>query len=333
MKVSFIIPLYNCLPLTQAMLASLRATVPAGLAHEIVLVDDGSTDGTRAWLPELSPPARVILNDRNLGFAGACNRGAAAANGEFLFFLNNDLELRPGWLEPMLAVFADHADAGVVGNVQLRMATGEVDHAGIRFNYQGKPEHLTTLPLTTRLLGWPASRRVDAVTGACVALRHGLWAQLDGFDEAYRNGGEDIDLQLRAEAMGCHHYVALRSVIRHHVSASPGRKLRDEHNSRRLLARWRAAIEPRILRAAAQACLAASWEEPRDYADPQLALEAALFLLHLAPPSGHLCAAAAAGLDWELAHWAALLDGAPAREPRAVAPNYFPVIVLRPDAI
>ena len=49
MVVSFVIPLYNCLPLTQAMLASLRTSLPAGLEHEIIFVDDGSTDGTRDW--------------------------------------------------------------------------------------------------------------------------------------------------------------------------------------------------------------------------------------------------------------------------------------------
>jgi len=74
--VSFIIPLYNCLPLTQAMLTSLQATRPSGLAHEIIFVDDGSTDGTRAWLETLEgrEPFRVLLNERNLGYAAANNR-------------------------------------------------------------------------------------------------------------------------------------------------------------------------------------------------------------------------------------------------------------------
>lgn len=64
MKVSFIIPLYNGLVLTQAMLASLRATVPAHLTHEIIFVDDGSTDGTRDWLASLPSPCRFLLNEK-----------------------------------------------------------------------------------------------------------------------------------------------------------------------------------------------------------------------------------------------------------------------------
>jgi GT2 family glycosyltransferase len=238
MKVSFIIPLYNCLPLTQAMLASLQATLPPGLAHEIILVDDGSTDGTRAWLAGLPAPCRVILNGQNLGFAGACNRGAAAARGEFLFLLNNDLVLLPHWLEPMLAAFDRFPAAGLVGNVQLNAVTGAVDHAGIFFNHKCKPQHVTAVPATSALSGRSAYRKVEALTGACCAIRLATWEKLGGFDAGFVNGSEDIDLCLRARAAGLSHHIALRSVVRHHISQSAGRKLRDEQNTSRLIERW-----------------------------------------------------------------------------------------------
>ena len=163
MQVSFIIPLYNCLAHTRECLRTLHASLPAGLAHEIIFVDDGSTDGTREWLRTLPAPCRVILNDKNLGFAGACNRGAAAATGDLLFFLNNDLVLLPHWFEPMRAVFVRHSDAALVGNVQRNAATDAVDHAGVFFNHQGKPEHLRSLPLTSRLLPLASTRPVDAL--------------------------------------------------------------------------------------------------------------------------------------------------------------------------
>lgn len=332
MKASFIIPLYNCLPLTQAMLASLPATLPPGLAHEIIFVDDGSTDGTREWLAGLcqpavslsnppvpvSAPCRTILNEKNLGFAGACNRGAAAATGEFLFFLNNDLVLRPRWLEPMLDALARFPDAGLVGNVQLNAATGAVDHAGIYFNHQGKPAHRTDLPPTTRWFGWPAWREVDALTGACFGLRRSTWLQLGGFDEGFRNGCEDIDLALRASAAGLRHYVALRSVVRHHISASAGRNLRNEENTYRLVRRWRERI---------QLCAARDWSHQQivdhadrsgvmDYAMVQSAL-AYLMVLPTAPAA--VREGVAAAVARELQRWRELLeDAAPPPAPPPV---------------
>jgi O-antigen biosynthesis protein len=239
--VSFIIPLYNCLPLTQAMVASLQATLPAGLAHEIILVDDGSTDGTRSWLKTLGAPFRVVLNDRNRGYAFSNNRGASFARGEFLALLNNDLVLLPGWLEPMLAALRRATLAGVVGNIQLDARTGVVDHTGIIVNLQGKPEHARTLPpLWSRLVA--AVRRRPAVTGACLLIQRDFWTALGGFDEGFVNGGEDVDLCFRARAAGRETYVALNSVVRHHVSSSAGRKLRDEQNSHRLARRWHHAF-------------------------------------------------------------------------------------------
>ena len=304
MKVSFIIPLFNCLPLTQAMLTSLRATVPADLAHEIILVDDGSTDGTREWLAGVSAPCRVVLNERNLGFAGACNRGAVAVTGEILVFLNNDLILLPGWLEPLLRTVTGRVDAGLVGNVQRNAATGAVDHTGIFFNHKGKPEHSTARPPLARLRGW---RHMPALTGACCAVRREVWRQLGGFDTGFVNGAEDIDLCLRAVAAGRRNYVSLRSVVRHHISASPGRKARDEQNSYRLMRRWSEVIAAQIPRAWCRHHLATYWEEPRDFPDARLARSALFHALHLrpTPPFGAIAGARRA-VSAELERWRAM---------------------------
>ncbi len=248
MQVSFVIPLYNCLSFTRETVASLQATLPRGLAHEIILVDDGSTDGTREWLAELTAPFRVVLNERNLGYAAANNRGAALATGKYLALLNNDLVLTPGWLEPMLGALQQLASrAGLVGNVQRNARTGAIDHAGIFINLKGKPEHAREFPsgfarfFTTVL---PA----DAVTGACLLLERSLWQQLGGFDVGYVNGCEDVDLCFRAGAAGRINAVALRSVIGHHVSTTPGRKVRNEENTYRLTRRWRAELVNRSVR-------------------------------------------------------------------------------------
>jgi len=161
---SLIVPLFNQLALTRAMLDSVLATLPAGLRAELLLVDDGSTDGTRAWLAALSDArVRVLLNEQNLGFAATCNRGAAAARAPLLTFLNNDLLFTPGWLEPMLNALTgpDSAGVGIVGNLQERALDGELDHAGIAMTPLAKLEHLRSLPPHA-----PAQLKVLAVTGA-----------------------------------------------------------------------------------------------------------------------------------------------------------------------
>ena len=319
MVVSFVIPLYNCLPLTQAMLASLRTSLPAGLEHEIIFVDDGSTDGTREWLQTLNRPdgrtglgssIQVVLNARNLGYAGANNRGAAVARGELLGLLNNDLVLAPGWLEPMLAVHRHLGPrAGLVGNVQRNARTGAIDHAGVFINHRGKPEHDTTLPLGRHFRSTACWRITDAVTGACALVRRELFTRLGGFDEGFANGGEDVDFCLRSQAAGCVNAVALRSVVRHHISASPGRKLRDEQNSRRLTLRWRDELARLAARSAwSQNYLESQWTSPHDPADHALARQALAHVLHLRrdPPAAAYPDMQAA-IALELARWDRIL--------------------------
>src|SRR5688572_1372359 len=130
------------------MLASLQATLPAGLRYEIIFVDDGSTDGTREWLATLRAATfTVLLNERNRGYAVSNNRAANIARGDFLALLNNDLILQPRWLEPMLDAHASLAGrAGAIGNVQLDAQSGMVDHAGLVIGVTGKPIHVRGLP-------------------------------------------------------------------------------------------------------------------------------------------------------------------------------------------
>jgi GT2 family glycosyltransferase len=310
MQASFIIPLYNGLAYTRECLRTLQATLPPGLSHEIIFVDDGSTDGSREWTAALPRPCRAIFNERNLGFAGACNRGAAAATGEFLFFLNNDLVLSPGWFEPMRFLLRLPRTA-LVGNVQVRAATGELDHAGVCFNLKGKPEHDLRRPWLARLIGW---RTVSAVTGACCAIRRDRWLMLGGFDEGFKNGGEDIDFALRARAAGLSNRVSLRSCIRHHVSASAGRKLRDEQNSRRLAELWRPAILRLIAPAWARRYIPTVWDRAPNW-DDALGRQAFWQALHVGSPGAELSAEVDATLEIEFARWRELLDGAPAAPP------------------
>ena len=306
--VSFIIPLYNCLALTQAMVASLQATMPGDIAPEIILVDDGSTDGTRSWLRTLATPVRVVLNETNLGYAGANNRGAAVATGEVLVLLNNDLVLTRRWLEPMLAAHRQLGSrVGVIGNVQRRVDDDLVDHSGVFINYKGKPEHKRSLrPGWIRWMN--PIVRVAAVTGACALISRDLWEKLGGFDERFANGGEDVDFCFRVARERRLNAVALRSVIRHHVSASPGRKLRDEENSRRLAQKWRPELEQLALRQWCWHYLHENWNAPQNAAEHATARAALFYAMHLrvSPPQIAVTGMHAA-MDREFARWSTLL--------------------------
>lgn len=223
------------------MLASLRTTIPADLAHEIILIDDFSTDDTRAWLATLSDPhIKTPLNPHNLGFAKTNNRAAAVATGDVLALLNNDLLLEPGWLEPMLhTLLSPTLNVGLVGNVQFRVADGRLDHAGVLLNPNAQFGHIQTLACDA-----PPYTKALAVTGACMLLRKADFDAQGGFDEHYVNGCEDFDLCFKLRAAGKAIYVANASRIRHHVSLS--REVNTQHNernSRHLYGRWRRMIK------------------------------------------------------------------------------------------
>lgn len=242
-KVSFIIPLYNGLELTKACLDSLQKTLPTDLTHEIIFVDDGSTDGTREWLETLPSPCRAVINEENLRYAGSNNRGAEEATGEYLALLNNDLELLPGWLEPMLGALEEDQSLALIGNVQRRVDDNEIDHAGIRFRADAKLEHIRELPSAGSIRRRPI-RYVPAVTAACCLVRRKIFIETGGgFRKEFQNGGEDVDLCLALAERGQRVAIALNSVVRHHVSASRGKaRPHDEANSRRLFGRWRGDI-------------------------------------------------------------------------------------------
>ena len=237
MDVSIITSLFNRLDLTRAFLESLERTL-AGRRYEVILIDDGSTDGTREFLRALPGDGRrrVVCNEQGRGYAVNNNAGARLARAPLLCLLNNDTVLLPGWLEPMARLARWDRRAGVVGNVQREPVAGLIDHWGVYFRAgNGDPLHAgknRAFAPRPPYLAWPA------VTAACCVVRKAVFLELGGFDEGFHNGFEDVDFCLRAAARGYRHYVANRSVIYHHVSASPNRRRHEADNLARFRARW-----------------------------------------------------------------------------------------------
>ena len=233
--VSVIIPVFNNLALTRACLDSIART-PAAVTFEIIMVDNASGDGTTEFLREQETAGRIrlITNPRNEGFSRACNQGAQAARGSLLLFLNNDTQVTPGWLDA-LADAAGRPNVGMVG-AKLLYAIGSIQHAGITF-INGLPDHrhrhaAADAPEVNEFL------ELDMVTGACLMIRRELILQLAGFDEAYRNGVEDIDLCIRARAAGWKVVYEPKAVVYHLEGQSVGRFDHVTENLKLFFERW-----------------------------------------------------------------------------------------------
>lgn len=196
---SIVIPVYDQFAHTLACLRALAAHPPAA-AFETIVIDDGSSDETVSALPQIAG-VRYHRRARNGGFIAACNDAASLARGEVLVFLNNDTIPQPGWLDALLATFAEHPDAGLVGaqllypDGRLQEAGGVVFADGSGWNYgkYGSPED----PRFAYL------RDCDYASGAAIAIPSALFAQLGGFDTRYAPAYyEDTDLAFAARAAG-----------------------------------------------------------------------------------------------------------------------------------
>ena len=191
---SIVVPVHNKAALTAQCLDALLGR-PETAGAEIIVVDDASTDSTPQMLGGYSSRVAVIRNDANLGFAGACNRGVQRAGSELVILLNNDVRPAPGWTAALTGYAREHPAAAVVG-AKLMFPNDTVQHAGLVFARDGNPYHLYA--------GFPAdhpavnrSRPFQAVTAACILLRRSIFLQEGGFDRAFHNGHEDVDLCLR----------------------------------------------------------------------------------------------------------------------------------------
>jgi len=168
--------------------------------RDIVLVDNGSSDGSTAAARSRHPGLGVVETGRNLGFAAGANRGAAAARGEVLVFLNPDACVLPGAVTTLVDALQLTPGAGIAGG-GLVDARGQWQPAAARF---GPLAHLLldTTPgrLAARLRRAPHA--VHWVYGTFMAVRRDLFRQLGGFDPRYFMYGEDIDLCYRAARIG-----------------------------------------------------------------------------------------------------------------------------------
>ncbi len=175
---------------------------------ELIVVDNGSCDGTADALRERLPDARVVRLARNVGFAAGANRGLAVAQGRFALLLNSDARLLPGALERCLAHLEAHPDVGAVGPMLLR-PDGRPRASVHRFPLVASevvPPGLLAFVLPRRFPSWRARRAdptdVEAVRGAALFLRTALLRRVGPLPEEYFFFLEETDWCWRVRAAG-----------------------------------------------------------------------------------------------------------------------------------
>ena len=217
--VSVVIVTWNGRQYLEACLNAVAAQ--AGVSTETVLVDNGSSDGTVAYVRERFPAVRVIALPENKGFAGGNNAGVREARGRFIALLNNDTVPEPDWLETLLGGLNEEAGFALVTSRIVYMHNPElIDSAGDGMLASGgafKRHHGASVELAQE------SMEVFGVCGAACLMPRRVFDELGGFDEDFFVSHEDVDLSYRARLLGYRCRYVANAVVRHHGSVTIGR--------------------------------------------------------------------------------------------------------------
>jgi len=181
---------------------------------EIIVCDNGSTDGSLSMIRKEFPEVILIDNKKNLGFAAGNNPGIRATKGRYVLLLNTDTEVPPATLAAMIRFMDEHPDAGA-STCKLLLPDGSMDpacHRGfptpwVSFTYLMKLEKLFP---RTRLFGeyhegykdLSTIHEVDCIVGAFFLVRRKVLDEVGLLDEAYFMYGEDIDWAYRIRRAG-----------------------------------------------------------------------------------------------------------------------------------
>jgi len=235
MKVSIIIPVFNRLEYTKKCLESVFE-IGSEYIFEVIVVDNASSDGTKEFLETLGEKIVAVHNEKNLGFAKACNVGAARANGEFLLFLNNDTIVTKNWMDVLVAELDENPEITIAGS-KLLYPDETIQHAGVVFGEDKIPYHIYSREIKEKHYV-NKKRKFSALTAACMLVRKEIFDKVGGFDENFLNGYEDVDLCLGIKELGKEIVYCPESVVYHYESISEGRLDKHNENKELLLKKW-----------------------------------------------------------------------------------------------
>ncbi len=229
LELSAVIPSWNTRELLEACLASLeRAPKPA---TEVLVVDNGSTDGSAALVAERFPAVRLVRNEKNEGFARATNQGLGLARGRYALLLNSDTEIVGDALERLFRYLEEHRDYAAAAP-RLVHPDGRTQRTVQEFPNLWTPLFFATplerwFPNSRELRryfirDWPQedSRDVDQPPAACLMLRRDALDRVGTLDEDLWLFFNDVDLARRLKQAGWRTRYLAEATVVHHVGAS-----------------------------------------------------------------------------------------------------------------
>ena len=244
--VSIVIPVFNQFEYTYGCVKSIIEN-SGDIPYEVIIADDCSTDRTKN-ITDIIYGLNVIRNETNLRFLKNCNNAANHAKGKYILFLNNDTQVQPNWLKPLVDLIESKDDIGMVGSKlvypdgTLQEAGGILWKDGSAWNY-GRNDS----PVLSQ---YNYVRETDYISGAAIMIKHDLWKEIGGFDERYAPAYcEDSDLAFEVRKRGYRVMYQPLSVVVHFegksngTDVSSGQKSYQVINSKKFYEKWQNTLE------------------------------------------------------------------------------------------
>ena len=243
--VSIIIPACNEWEYTHACIEAIVAH-SQGIPYEVIVADDASTDETQDMGKYISGAVHA-RNEQNLQFLRTCNRAARNAKSDYIVFLNNDTQVQPNWLEPLVRLMESDSSIGLVGS-KLVYPSGHLQEAGGILWKDGSAWNYGRMDDPSKP-DYNYVKDVDYISGAAIMVRRAVWNQLGGFDERFAPAYcEDSDLAFAIRQLGYRTVYQPQSVvvhfegISHGTDVASGQKKYQEINQKKFFHKWESIL-------------------------------------------------------------------------------------------
>ncbi|MGB1251160.1 MAG: glycosyltransferase family 2 protein [Candidatus Promineifilaceae bacterium] len=232
MVASIIIPHWNGKQHLDDCLTALRNQTFRNF--EILLVDNGSTDGSQAYIRETFPEVMLIELAENRGFTGACHAGWKASRGDLIILLNNDTEVDTNWLSEVVGAFGRYPEAGIVASKMLLFDKRDTFHtAGDLMYLNGTPNNRGVWQADEGQ--FDCEEYVFSACGGSSAYRRALLEEIGFLDDDFFFSCEDVDIGWRAQLAGWRCVYAPSAIVYHKLKATGGSVTGSYYDGRNFL--------------------------------------------------------------------------------------------------